>query len=103
MGNRKGSVPESAARTLSFRCRGDLLWAEEAGEVALGALALPHLAVDTLQGGAWHGTDRHRVRETLGLQIRVVGEDPDMSELVGDDGRQLVFVYGRQKPLLERH
>ena len=80
-----------------------LLWPEEAHEVALGALMFPHLTVDPFEACARDGTHRHRVGKTLGLQIWVVREDPDMTELVGDNRLQLVLVQGSQKPLLERH
>ena len=65
--------------------------------------AFPHLAVDPFEACAWHGTHRHRVGKTLGLQIWVVREDPDMTELVGDNRLQFVLIQGGQKPLLERH
>src|SRR5688572_3910086 len=80
-----------------------LFGSEEAREVALGALMFPNLAVDSLEACSGNGTHRHRVGATLGLQIRVVRVDPDMTELVSDNCLQLVLIQGSEKPLVELH
>ena len=50
----------------------------------------PDLVVDTLERVASHHTQRDLVRELLGLQVGVVREDPDVTELVRDDRPQIL-------------
>ena len=67
-----------------------------------GGPVRPHLAVDLVEALARHDAHRDRVRQLLGLQIRVVGVDPHMAELVGDHGPQLVRAEQLEEPLLDR-
>ena len=51
---------------------------------------------------------RHRfvsnaVRQIFGMKVRMVGEDPDMPEFVGDNGMQIVLIEHIQKGLFKRY
>src|SRR5262245_36414360 len=83
--------------------RSSLFRAEKAHKVALDALTFPDFAVDAFERRPRHRAHRHRVGEMLGLQVWVVREDPDMTELVSDNRLELFLVDGKQEPLLERH
>src|SRR4030095_15167526 len=98
-----GIAPAEGGVSEPARNRVRLLWTEEEREVALDALTFPDFAVDALERCPRHGTHRHRVGKSLGLQIWVVREDPHMTELVSDNRLELVLVYRKQKGLLEHH
>ena len=61
----------------------------------------PDLTVDSFEACPWHGTHRHGVGKTLGLQIWMVRIDPDVTELVGDNRLQLILIQGFRERLLE--
>ena len=84
---------EATSHGCSVRCFADVmsgfsrtsvLVADEPGEIALGALALPHLFVDVHQTGARHETLCDLIRQHLGLKEWMMGEDPHVPELVCD-------------------
>src|SRR5215204_5068336 len=66
------------------RAKDQSLVADEAGEVALGALAPPHLFVDLHQTGARYQALCDLICQHLGLQKRMVSEYPDVPEFVRD-------------------
>jgi len=68
-----------------------VLVADEPGEIAFGALALPHFFVDVHQTGARHEALCDLIRQHLGLKEWMMGEDPHVPELVCD-GRLELFL-----------
>ena len=76
---------------------------EKARQVSFATFAFPNLVVDPFEAIARHGTHCHRVGKTLGVQIRVVREDPDMTELVSDYRLEVVRIQSSKELLLERH
>ena len=62
----------------------------------------PHSPVHAVEALAGHHPHRDLVGQLFGLQIRVVGVDPHVAELVGDHGPQLDRRQLLEKRLLDR-
>ncbi len=60
-------------------------------EIAFGPSVCPDFLVDIVQALAADDPQGDLVGELFGLQIRMVGENPDVTELVGDDGLDLIL------------
>ena len=73
------------------------------GLVLLGILAaeLQHLPVHLLQRLRRHELHRLAIRQRLGVQVRMMCEYEDVTELVCDSGAELVVVQGCQKVLVK--
>ncbi len=72
-------------------------WPEETREVALRAAALPHLPVHALETPATHGPHRDLIRELFRLQVRMMREHPDVTELVRNRRFDLIVDQGIEK------
>ena len=104
IGTRHMAATATSRTSCPASARTSVFVADEAGEIALGALALPHLFVDLRQTGARHEALGDLIRQRLGVQEWPVGEDPHVPQLVRDGRLELVLrqladevLFGRQQ------